>query len=411
MKTSTLRTLLLETLFCTLLLPVHSFTSYANDFVGPDDVLSKSFNKTTLEAQATIVAWADDLAANGGSPWTVTSKTIMPPSQDKHDYVSWAPYSWPNCTGVGNTTELTPEQIWVTCPYYTRDGLFNPDARLVNDVGAFGNMSDAVFYNALAWAINGSSVYSANVAQYIQTWFVDPDTAMNPNLNFAQMARGPNGQVGQHTGVLDLKCMTKVVSAVLILRQGKAVEWTSELDTQLTNWTNSYMTWLETSSLGKGEEAAANNHGTFFYNQLAALQILVGDNNGAKDTLEKYFTTQYKKQIAANGDQPLETARTRPYHYRAYNLAAMITNAKLGAYIGYDVWNLTTDAGTNIKSALDYAMTLPAGSELASELYPKHSRCWLRVRRPGRHLCQVPPPECRHVVPCGRAVPVESAFL
>jgi hypothetical protein len=25
---------------------------------------------------------------------------------------------------------------------------------------------------------------------------------MNPNLNYAQMARGPNGQVGQHTGVL-----------------------------------------------------------------------------------------------------------------------------------------------------------------------------------------------------------------
>ena len=46
-----------------------------------------------------------------------------------------------------------------------------------------------------------------------------------------------------------------------------------------------------------------SNHGTFYYNQLAALQILVGDTAGAKQTLEEYFTTQYTWQIAANGDQ------------------------------------------------------------------------------------------------------------
>ena len=46
-----------------------------------------------------------------------------------------------------------------------------------------------------------------------------------------------------------------------------------------------------------------SNHGTFYYNQLAALQILVGDTAGAKQTVEEYFTTLYKSQIAANGDQ------------------------------------------------------------------------------------------------------------
>jgi hypothetical protein len=31
-------------------------------------------------------------------------------------------------------------------------------------------------------------------------------------------------------------------------------------------------------------------------------------------------------QINADGDQPLESARTRPYHYLAYTLAAMIVS-------------------------------------------------------------------------------------
>lgn len=46
-----------------------------------------------------------------------------------------------------------------------------------------------------------------------------------------------------------------------------------------------------------------SNHGSYFHNQLASLQILVGDNEGAKSTLQSYFTGIYQQQISANGDQ------------------------------------------------------------------------------------------------------------
>ncbi|KAM5536812.1 hypothetical protein V8D89_009530 [Ganoderma adspersum] len=353
--------------FLALGAPVLSFTSYANEFVDPDLILAKNFRNTTVEAQKTILEWADELAAEG--PWSVTNKTYTAPSGNKHDYMSWAPYWWPDCSSVGNTTELTPQQVWVTCPYVAKDGQFNPDGRLVNDVGEFDDMANAVLYNALAWALDGSSAYAARVAKYISTWFLDDATYMTPNLNYAQMNRGPKGQNGTHTGLLDLKCMAKIVSGILILRGGKVPEWTSEVDTGFVNWTKEYIPWLTSAPIALEEKAATNNHGTFYYNQLAALQILVGDTAGAKQTVEEYFTTQYKWQIAANGDQPLETARTRPYHYRAYNLAAMITNAKLGQYVGYGAWNLTTSNGTTIKDALAYAITKDAGSEDASEIW------------------------------------------
>ncbi|TBU38981.1 chondroitin AC/alginate lyase [Dichomitus squalens] len=352
----------------TLSAPVLSFTSYANDFIDPKLILSKDFSNVTVDAQATILAWADELAAEG--PWSVMNKTYAAPSGNKHDYMSWAPYWWPDCSKVGNTTELTPQQIWVTCPYVVKDGQFNPDGRTVDDVGEFDDIANAILYNALAWALTGTSEYSSRVAQYVSVWFLDGDTAMTPNLNYGQMQRGPTGQNGTHTGILDLKCMAKVVSGVLLLREGKAAEWTSDIDAGLTNWTTSYIQWLTGAGIALEEKAAPNNHGTFYYNQLAALQILVGDTTGANQTLHEYFTTQYQWQIAANGDQPLETARTRPYHYRAYNLAAMITNAKLGEYLGYSVWNLTTGKGTTIKDALDYAITLSPGNETADELWP-----------------------------------------
>jgi hypothetical protein len=116
-------------------------------------------------------------------------------------------------------------------------------------------MADAVLYNTLAWAINGSSQYATNVASWINTWFLANDTYMNPNLNYAQVTRGPTSNAGNHTGVLDLKCMVKVANAALVLRAGNAPGWTSAIDSGLVTWTKSYVEWLTTNQLGLAEAA------------------------------------------------------------------------------------------------------------------------------------------------------------
>ncbi|KAN0114323.1 Alginate lyase domain containing protein [Russula decolorans] len=337
-----------------------AYISYYNDFIEPSYILGKNWSRTTVVAQQSIIQWADWLAAQG--PWSVTtSKPFPAPSNDTHDYLSWARYYWPNCTGVGNTAQLTPQQIWVTCPYYRRDGETNPDTDTVDNRGAFVNMSDAVLYNALAWAVNGSSHYATNVASWINTWFIANDTHMNPNLNYGQVVRGPGqtSHAGRSSGVIDLKCMVKVVNAVLVLRAGGAPGWTSAIDLGLVNWTRSYIKWLTSSQVALAAAVAPNNHGSYYYNQLAALQILVNDTAGANATIQKYFSTLYKSQISADGEQPLEAVRTRPYHYRCFNIAAMITNARLGSHLGFNAWNLTTSSGSTINSALDFTMSIP----------------------------------------------------
>ena len=81
--------------------------------------------------------------------------------------------------------------------------MFNPDVRFVNNTGAFGALADAVFYNVMAWRITGKDYYAANASSFINTWFLDSDTAMNPTLDYGQVTRGPvTGTTGTHTGVL-----------------------------------------------------------------------------------------------------------------------------------------------------------------------------------------------------------------
>jgi len=50
------------------------------------------------------------------------------------------------------------------------------------------------------------------------------------------------------------------------------------------------------------------------------------------------------------------------YHYRTYNLAAMMTNARIGQYVGFNAWNLTTNKGGSIQKAADYVISLNASS-------------------------------------------------
>ena len=46
-----------------------------------------------------------------------------------------------------------------------------------------------------------------------------------------------------------------------------------------------------------------SNHGSYYYSQLGALQILVNDLAGANATIQKYFSTLYQNQVEADGEQ------------------------------------------------------------------------------------------------------------
>ena len=84
----------------------------------------------------------------------------------------------------------------------------------------------------------------------------------------------------------------------------------------------------------------------------------MNDTASALAALNVFYNTTFPAQIDANGDQPLESSRTRPYHYRAYNLAALVVNAQIGDYLGLspDPWTRRSSANTTLQDALHFAM-------------------------------------------------------
>jgi hypothetical protein len=113
-----------------------------------------------------------------------------------------------------------------------------------------------------------------------------------------------------------------------------------------------------------------SNHATFHANQLIALQILIGDYNGAKATINTFFSTTFKEQITASGEQPFEAVRTHPYHYRAFNLEGLIVIAKLADQLGVNVWQAQSKYGATIQTAIDFNMKMDPKFEDAQEMVP-----------------------------------------
>ncbi|KAI0728265.1 alginate lyase domain-containing protein, partial [Fomitopsis betulina] len=230
-----------------------------------------------------------------------------------------------------------PNTAWTTCPYVNCDGKVNPDMRMLPDLPAVVKMPEAVLYNVLAYALQKTATTSKNTMSFIDTFFLAPKTTMEPNLNFGQM----------------------VVNTIQLLKAVNSPDWTAARDQAMVAWVKAYMTWLQTSTLSKEVVSKVNNHVTFYFNQITALQMYSGDTKGVIMTLKGYFTNQFQDQVATSGKQLFEAMHTWPFHYQCFNLEAMITNMKLRDQLGQNFWMTKSKYGATIQTALDYVMEEP----------------------------------------------------
>ncbi|MFI1396826.1 alginate lyase family protein [Streptomyces sp. NPDC020681] len=308
-------------------------------------------------AAADLVVRADGWLGQG--PWTVVDKPKPAPSGDVHDYLSQAPYWWPS-------QPKTPENPW-GCPYIQRDGERNPEVDTGTDRPDIGKVVNSATTLSLAWYYTGKKQYAEHAAKVLRTWFVDPATRMNPNLNHGQFI--PCKYDGRAIGIIDFSQMyTSVLDAIAILDTG-APGWSKADRTGMRAWNVSFLDWLVNSKFGKEEAAAKNNHGTFHDMQVAALAVATGDKALARKVVLDARAKRIDPQIAADGSQPQELARTRSWHYSTFDLVAYTRLAAIGKNVGVDLWSYQGPQGQSLFKAVDYL--LPAATGAAQWPHPE----------------------------------------
>jgi hypothetical protein len=270
----------------------------------------------------------------------VMDKTKVPPSGNKHDYMSIAPYFWPDPAKSNGL------------PYIRQDGKVNPESKNEENTDhiRLARTIDRIETLALAYYFTREKKYADHAAKLIKVWFLNSDTQMNPNLNFAQAVAGKND--GRAEGILDARRMGLVIDSANLI--GNSSDFTEANQKALIQWMTTYYEWLMKNALAKEERSAPNNHGTWFDVQAAHIALGLGKKDEAKKILEGARTKRINTQIESDGKQPLELARTASFSYSCMNLEAFCKLANLGEHAGVDLWRKNNKDSRSIRKALDF---------------------------------------------------------
>jgi Alginate lyase len=315
----------------------------------------------------TLIRDADKALAM--KPVSVMDKGVTPPSGDKHDYMSQAPYFWPDPTKPDGR------------PYIRKDGQRNPEINKIVDHENIFKLTGAVSTLGLAYAVTGREDYAAKAATLVRVWFLDPATKMNPHLRFGQGIPGIND--GRGIGIIETRSLPELLDGVTLLKGSKA--WTAADQAGLEAWMRDYVRWLVESPFGRDESKNGNNHETWYEAQVTALALWTGQTDLAKRTLER-GRESLAKEIEPDGKMPRELARTNPWQYSAFNLEAFFTLATLGTKVGIDLWNYRTADGRSLHQAVDFLVPFAAGDqkwpyEQLHEFHPSQLQTVLRHAR------------------------------
>ncbi len=296
---------------------------------------SKIANKDAdiMPAYKKLISDADKKAL-AFAPVTVLEKTNLPPSGNKHDYMSIAPYFWPDPS--------KPNGL----PYIRKDGQTNPEVKDYKDKDYMPKLCEHVYTLALAYYFSDDEKYADHAAKLLRVWFLDTATKMNPNLNYAQAVKGVNE--GRGAGLIDTRHFIKVVDAVGILNSSKY--WKKNDMQGMKQWFSDFLNWMQTSKNGIEEMNAKNNHGIWYDAQRLSFALFVDSSNLAKKILAN-AANRLDYQLNSNGDFPAELERTISLHYTCFVLNAFTLVATMSEKTGFDFWHHVTPTGKSLQKA------------------------------------------------------------
>ena len=289
---------------------------------------SKALNELAQNANKILKA---------GKLYSVTQKTQLPPSGNKHDYMSQGPYWWPDPSKPDGK------------PYIRKDGQRNPEINGITDHDQLHDLIENTDLLALAYYFTQQEKYAQYAARLLQTWFLDKETRMTPHMNYGQGI--PGITEGRGIGIIDSRDLYKVIDAAIILQDSKS--WSAQNHAALKNWFSEYLTWLTESPIGLDEARQHNNHGTYYDLQVVASALFCERDDLAKKQLDT-TKTRLASQLKPDGSQPHELSRTLSWNYANMNLYGFLVLARLAEHLDVDLWNYETTDGKGIRKAIDW---------------------------------------------------------
>jgi len=276
-------------------------------------------------------------AALKQEPITITKYRAKLSEGGPNDYYSNGDYWWPN----PNTTN--------GLPYVQRDGESNPD-NFNRHRDCVHELHNAVAALGAAYEITGDDRYVKKAVELLRVFFLDPQTRMNANLQYAQAI--PGVSTGRGIGIIDTLHLIEVPLAIEVLEKSPA--FPPEALGGLKKWFADYVEWMTTSKNGHDEANATNNHAVAFWLQVAVFAQFTGDDTKLAECRQHFKEVFVPKQMAPDGSFPRELARTKPYGYSIFQLDNMATLCQVLSTTNDNLWTFTLPDGRGMAKAMAF---------------------------------------------------------
>ncbi len=272
---------------------------------------------------------------------SVIYKPIKIEGIDLKDYVSIAPYLWPNPDTADGL------------PYVRRDGEPIPEGDLY-DKNNFRRLGYNMYYQSMLYYLTGNKAYYDSLEANVRYYLLDPVTGMNPNINHGQLIKGIN--MGRGGGIIDFTCCMSF--GIWMLKQIDDLGMVDPaFKKDFVAWLVKLLDWLNNSDHGKEEKKANNNHGIFYDFGRAIICYFAGDNDGVEE-IAQGLVGRMNGQIEPDGSMPEELARTKSKSYSMMGFKGITDFSRLYEDVsGKNMWNGAKWAGENnvdLKLAADY---------------------------------------------------------
>lgn len=233
-------------------------------------------------------------------------KTLFP-DFDTHDYVSLATYFHPN--------PHTKDGL----PYIRKDGIPNHENDLLDKKG-LRYTGYILYHHLLLYFLTDEKRYYESIKKRIYTYFINPDTAMNPNMNHGQMIKGVH--LGRGIGIIDFASShTYVLVLFKSLYDMGYIEDAFYFD--FKKWISAFCYWLKYSDIGIEEKNAKNNHGTMYDLLLLVLYDFLDEFDESKALIDAFIVQRVDVQFDQHGAMPKELERTKSKSYALMAFKAM----------------------------------------------------------------------------------------
>lgn len=201
----------------------------------------------------------------------------------------------------------------------------------------------------MAWFYSKNEKYAKKATDLLRVWFINKETRMNPNFEFASAL--PGVYDGMPIGIIFGTTLIEMVDHVKLLTLSGS--WRKEDNEALKRWFADYVNWLMKSEFGIKERAAKNNHGTWYAAQVASFSLYTGETAYTKKMIE-LAKQQIEEQITSDGSMPHELKRDWAFSYTVYNMRAFTTLALCAGHVNEDLWNYQANNGKNLRKAYEF---------------------------------------------------------